>query len=100
MLEKIATFEVALFPILSLTFNHTSWEAVTTLTDRPKSVFNQCVINGGVYILSCVFFRFFNGEVGCVIGLSQLSSFFSFHRLLLEKPWVVVLNTSAKHRKL
>ena len=32
-------------------FNHTSWMAVVTPTDRPKSVRNRCVIEvfGGVF---------------------------------------------------
>ena len=33
------------------TFNHTSWVAIVTLTDRPKSARNRCVIEvfGGVF---------------------------------------------------
>ena len=37
--------------------NHTSWMAVITPTDRPKSVRNRCVIEvcGGVFVLSIGF---------------------------------------------
>ena len=33
--------------------NHTSWVAVATPTDRPKSIHNRCVIElfGGVFII-------------------------------------------------
>ena len=41
-------------------FNHTSWVAIVTLTDRPKSVRNRCVIEvfGGVFALSRCFLDF------------------------------------------
>ena len=44
-------------------FNHTSWVAIVTPTDRPKSVRNRCVIEvfGGVCVLS----RCFLGFCGC-----------------------------------
>ena len=37
-------------------FNNTNWVAVVTPTDRPKSVRNQCIIEGfcGVFVLSIV----------------------------------------------
>ena len=34
-------------------FNHTSWVAVVTLTDRPKSVRNRCVIEVYGDIFGC-----------------------------------------------
>ena len=44
-------------------FNHTSWLAIVTPTDRPKSVRNRCVIEvfGGVYV-SCCFLGFTVGK--------------------------------------
>ena len=59
-------------------FNLTSWMAITP-TDRPKSVRNRCVIEvfGGVFVLSRCFLGFSVGEGAFVIGLSQISSFFS-----------------------
>ena len=75
---------------------HTSWVAVVTPTDRPKSVRNRCVIGlfcgvnpieNGVYILVEVSLHNylccrcpFDISVGVgafVIGLSQITSFFS-----------------------
>ena len=60
-------------------FNHTSWVAIVTPTDRPKSVRNRCVIE-----VFCVVFVFSNCFLDCsvsvgafVIGLSQISSFFT-----------------------
>ena len=60
-------------------FNHTSWVAVVTPTDRPKSVRNRCVIEVFMACLCCrVAFLDFSVGVGAfVIGLSQISSFFS-----------------------
>ena len=52
---------------------------VVTPTDRPKSVRNRCVIEvfGGVFVLSRCFLDF-SVDVGAfVIGLTQISSFFS-----------------------
>ena len=54
--------------------NHTSWVAVVTPTDRPKSVRNRCVIKlfcGVVYVVTVPFLQW-----AFVIGLSQISSFF------------------------
>ena len=55
--------------------NHTSWVAVVTPTDRPKSARNRCVIElfVALFVLSlCPF------DISAfVIGLSQISSFFS-----------------------
>ena len=60
-------------------FNHTSWEAIVTPTDRPKSVRNRCVIEvfGGVFVLSRCFLDSSVGVGAFVIGLSQITSFFS-----------------------
>ena len=60
-------------------FNHTSLVAIVTLTDRPKSVCNRCVIEvfGGVFMLSRCVFDFSVGVGAFVIGLSQISSLFS-----------------------
>ena len=74
-------FKMCVFLITQLThrFNDTSWEAVVTPTDRPKSVRNRCVIEVfvGVFVFSrCVLD--FSVSVGVfVVGLSQISSFFS-----------------------
>ena len=61
--------------------NHTSWVAVVTPTDVPKSIRNCCVISllCGVVCIACPFDS--SAGVGAfVIGLSQISSFFSSHR--------------------
>ena len=60
-------------------FNHTSWVAIVTQTGRPKSARNCCVIEvfGGVCVLSRCFLDFSVGVGAFVIGLSQISSFFS-----------------------
>ena len=34
-------------------FNHTSWVAIVTPTDRPKVICNRCVIDGLVALLCC-----------------------------------------------
>ena len=51
-----------------------------TPTDRPKSIRNCCVIKdfGGVFMLSRCFFDFSVGLGAFVIGLNQISSFFSY----------------------
>ena len=53
--------------------------AIVTPTDRTKSVRNRCVIEvfGGVFVLLRCFFDFSVGVGAFVIGLSQISSFFS-----------------------
>ena len=58
-------------------FNHTNWMAVVTPTARPKSVSNRCVID--------FFLSFSVGVRAFVIGLSQISSFFSYHKELIWK---------------
>ena len=58
----------------------TRWVAVITPTDRPKSVQNFCVIkvSDGVFVLSHYFLDFSVGEGAFIIGLSQISSLFSY----------------------
>ena len=55
--------------------------AIVIQSDRPKSVRNRCVIEvfRGVFVLSLffLFYFFFVGVGVFVIGLSQISSFFS-----------------------
>ena len=60
-------------------FNHTCMVAIVTQTCRPKSVHNRCEIDvfGGVFVLSRCFFDFSVGVGAFVIGLTQISSFFS-----------------------
>ena len=61
-------------------FNHASWMAIVTPTDRPKSVRNRCVIKvlGGGFVLSRYFLDFSGGAWAFVIlRSSQISSIFS-----------------------
>ena len=53
--------------------------AIVTPTNRPKSVRNHCVIEvfGDVFVLSRFFLDFSVGVGAFVIGLSQISFFFS-----------------------
>ena len=62
--------------------DHTSWVAIVTPTDRPKSVRNRCVIEVfvGVFVLSRCFLDFSVGVGAFVIGLSPISSFFLMDR--------------------
>ena len=59
--------------------NHTSWVAVVTPTDRPKSVRNRCLIELflALFVLSLCPFDISMGVGAFVIGLSQISSFLS-----------------------
>ena len=59
--------------------NHTSWVAIVTPTDRPKSVRNRCLIElfVALFVLSLCPFDISVGEGVFVIGLSQISSFLS-----------------------
>ena len=52
---------------------------LVTPTDRPKSVRNRCVIEvfGGVCVCCPLVFEFSVGIGGFVIGLGQISFFFS-----------------------
>ena len=61
--------------------NHTSWVAVVTPTDRPKSVRNLCVIElfVALFVLSLCPYDISVGVWAFVIGLSQISSFFSYN---------------------
>ena len=65
-------------------FHHTSWVAVVTLTDRPKSVHTRCVIEVfvGVFVLPLYVSEFSVGMEAFIIELSQISSFFSFRQTL------------------
>ena len=59
--------------------NHTSWVALVTPTDRPKSVRNHCLIElfcGVVCVVTCPF-DISVGVGAFVIGLGQISSFLS-----------------------
>ena len=66
--------------------NHTSWVAVVTPTDRPKSIRNLCLIElfCGVVCVVTLPFWLPVGVGAFVIGLSQISSFFSYLDLLLS----------------
>ena len=57
--------------------NHTSWVAVVTPTDRPKSVCNRCVIKLLCCVVCVVTLDISAGVGAFVIGLSQISSFIS-----------------------
>ena len=59
--------------------NHTSWVAVVTPTDRPKSVRNRCLIElfEALFVLSLCPFDISVGVGAFVIGLGQISSFLS-----------------------
>ena len=64
--------------------NHTSWVALVTPTDRPKSVRNRCLIElfcGVVCVVTCPF-DISVGVGAFVIGLGQISSFFVFRCML------------------
>ena len=63
--------------------NHTSWVAVISPTDRPRSVRHRCVtvLFGGVVVLSLCPFDSSVGIRAFVIGLSQISSIFLFQLL-------------------
>ena len=82
--------------------NHTSWVAVVTPTDRPKSVRNRYVIElfcGVVYVVTLPF-DISVGVWAFVIGLSQISSFFSQNHLstilylIHVNKWTVLSLTS------
>ena len=59
--------------------NHTSWVAVVTPTDRPKSVRNCCLMElfVALFLLSSFPFDISVGVGAFVIGLGQISSFLS-----------------------
>ena len=62
-----------------------------TPTDCPNSVHNRCLIKvfGGVFVLSRCFLDFSVGVGVFVIGLSQVSSFFSNFFLLFQRGAVI-----------
>ena len=65
--------------------NHTSWVAVVTPTDRPKSVRSCCLIErfcGDVCVSLCPF-DISVGVGAFVIGLRQISSFLSWTQIVL-----------------
>ena len=66
--------------------NHTSWVAIVTPTDRPKSVRNRSVIElfVALFVMSFCPFDISVGVGAFVIGLNQISSFFSYD----EKSWM------------
>ena len=69
-------------------FNHTSWVAIVTPPDRPKSVRNRSVIEvngGGVIMLSRCLLYLYVGVGAFVIRLSQISSFLSSYFLTQSK---------------
>ena len=63
--------------------NHTSWVAIFTPTDRPKSFRNRSVIElfVALFVLSLCPFDISVGVAAFVIGLSQISSFFLLDEL-------------------
>ena len=62
--------------------NHTSWVAIVTPTDRPKSVRNRCLIElfVALFVLSLCPFDISVGVGAFVIGLGQIS-FLSLYQL-------------------
>ena len=76
--------------------NHTSWVALVTPTDRPKSVRNRCLIElfcGVVCVVICPF-DISVGVGAFVTGLGQISSFLSF--LLIARLLRLVGRLSAR----
>ena len=73
--------------------NHTSWVALVTPTDRPKSVRNRCLIElfVALFVLSLCPFDISVGVGAFVIGLGQISSFL-FLCLFLSYGWLLVLS--------
>ena len=65
--------------------NHTSWVAVVTPADRNKWVRNRCVIElfVALFVLSLCPFDISVGVGAFVIGLSQISSFYSCSKLII-----------------
>ena len=66
--------------------NHTSWVAVVTPTDRPKSVRNRCLIDFFValFVLSLCPFDISVGVGAFVTGLSQISSSFCLWSIFMR----------------
>ena len=65
-----------------------------TPSDRPKSVRNRCVneVFGGVYYVVTWLFGFSVGVGAFVIGLSQISSCFSFNGFTLRNNFLLHFN--------
>ena len=70
MHSRKATIKLLIFKLMT----------VVTPSDRPKSVRNRCAIDffGDAFVLSCCPFDISVGIKAFVMGLSQISSFFSF----------------------
>ena len=78
--------------------NHTSLVALVTPPDRPKSVRNRCVIEFyvGLFVLSLCPFDIYVGVGAFVIGLSKISSFFSYiYEYPMVKPVVQFFRSSS-----
>ena len=62
-------------------FNHSTLVSIGTLTDRPKSISNRCVIEVSLALLCChvSFLDLFVDLVAIAFGLSHISSFFSLY---------------------
>ena len=77
--------------------NHTSWTAVVTQIDRPKSVCNRCVIElfVALFMLSLCPFDISAGAGVFVIWLSQISSFF---RWCSECVPIIILHIFTKSK--
>ena len=75
--------------------NHTSWVAVVTQTDRPKSVRSRCLIEFfvAVFVLSLCPLDISVGVGAFVTGLGQISSFLSSNSGLL------MVNISSRYQE-
>ena len=76
--------------------NHTSWVALVTPTDRPKSVCNRCLIElfcGVVCVATCPF-DISVGVGAFVIGLGQISSLFCLIHSAKRKIYLFEYNLS------
>ena len=92
-------------------FNHTSWMVVVTATDRPKSVHNRCEFEV-FFFLALLCYQFsveFSVGIGAfVIGLNQISFFFSFSQqehfqaipvVVFNEPIFYYLLSDLKHKE-
>ena len=70
--------------------DHTSWVAVVTTTDNPKSVRNRCLIEFFValFVFSLCPFDISVGVGAFVIGLGQISTFLSLDIHLLDNVYL------------
>ena len=73
--------------------NHTNWVTVVTPNDCPKNVRNRCVneLVMALLVLSLCPFDISVGVGAFVIGLSQISSFFSSNNLFLPSIYLISL---------